>query len=72
MADTADTSVELDEETAELARQNAARGNTGLPEYISGLVRDDEKQRTVFLSGAREVLDNWGSAIDEALGEQAA
>jgi hypothetical protein len=75
MADTSSTHVEIDEETAELARRGAETRHLPVEQYLGELVREDQGAvavRTLFMDGARDVLHNYGDVIDEALGEIAA
>ncbi|PCG87135.1 hypothetical protein CIB93_04625 [Streptomyces sp. WZ.A104] len=81
MADTQQTPVQIVGETAALVRERADQRHMSVDDYVGELVREDSTvdredstvdARERFMTGAREVLMDFGDVIDEAVGEAAA
>ncbi|WP_073227274.1 hypothetical protein [Streptomyces sp. NBRC 110465] len=74
MADTQQTPVQIVGETAALVRERADQRHMSVDDYVGELVREDSTvdARERFMTGAREVLVDFGDVIDEAVGEAAA
>ena len=62
--------IRMDDDTAEMARQAAATRRIPVNEYVEQLIRaDNEQLRSVFMTAAQEVLDDYGDLLDEIEGD---
>ncbi|MDL2081782.1 hypothetical protein QNN03_35690 [Streptomyces sp. GXMU-J15] len=62
--------IRMDDDTAEMARQAAATRRIPVNEYVEQLIRaDNEQLRSVFMTAAQGVLDDYGDLLDEIEGD---